>query len=82
MLYLQRPARHNFGETNSVTDIAAGHGFTLIAVKPKGESGPVVFGCGYNTKSQLGTIDNDWFIWFETLKLMLEFCFFVGNSIY
>ncbi|CAL8101156.1 unnamed protein product [Orchesella dallaii] len=54
MLYMQRPVRHTFGDKHAITDIAAGHGFTLISVKPKKENDPVLFGCGYNKKSQLG----------------------------
>lgn len=51
---MHRPVRHAFAGDHQVRDVAAGHGFTLISVKPKKENGPVIFGCGYNAKSQLG----------------------------
>ncbi|ODN05718.1 Williams-Beuren syndrome chromosomal region 16 protein [Orchesella cincta] len=54
MLYMQRPVRHTFGDLHTVTNMAAGHGFSLVSVKPKKDNDPVVFGCGYNKMSQLG----------------------------
>lgn len=54
-LCMRRPVRHAFAGSHKVKDVATGHGFTLFQVKPKYDTGdPVIFGCGYNHKSQLG----------------------------
>ncbi|KAK6630329.1 hypothetical protein RUM44_004996 [Polyplax serrata] len=47
-----RPKRLNFGELNTVTDIAAGYGFSAFSVKKKNQC--KVYGTGLNTDSQIG----------------------------
>lgn len=53
-LFMWKPVRHKFAEFHDLTDIVAGHGFSLFSIKPKGENSPFVFGCGRNGSSQLG----------------------------
>jgi hypothetical protein len=53
-MFMWKPVRHRFAEVHEVTDAVAGHGFTLVAIKPRVDKGPIVFGCGMNKSSQLG----------------------------
>jgi len=53
MQFMWKPVRNAFSQYVDVINVAAGHGFTLLAVKPKNGISPV-FGCGFNNFSQLG----------------------------
>ncbi|KAA0186758.1 hypothetical protein HAZT_HAZT009775 [Hyalella azteca] len=46
------PHRLEFGEKHKVLDVSCGYGFTVFAVKPKGQ--PSIFGTGLNGEGQLG----------------------------
>lgn len=50
--YIFKPMRHSFAEEKSVTNVAAGFGFTAISVLSKDTS--KVYGCGINTDFQIG----------------------------
>jgi len=56
MKWIARPVRHQFGDIRYITDIATGHGFTLVTAKPQNTNdySPILFGSGFNTHSQLG----------------------------
>lgn len=53
-LFMWKPVRHKFAEFHELTEMVAGHGFSLFAIKPRVPNGPFIFGCGKNHASQLG----------------------------
>lgn len=52
-LYLPKPSRLFLAEHKEVVDIACGYGFTAFGIKSKEKD--IVYGCGINTDSQIGT---------------------------